>query len=594
MNRTSRNIASLVVLALVVSACGGPGASAVPPGGQAQSVRHASLHVSIKIPKKHPRRRGAPKFVSPATQSMSIHVTGPTNVSEAVGLTISSGNCTSTLASTECALTIPGLAIGTGYSASISTYDGPVSSGNVSGNLLSSGQNVAFAIVAGTNNAIQLTLQGVPVTTIVTPADSLSAPNGTAFHMYGLGKHRFIVESLDADNNPIVGPGMPSYTFGTVSGLGVTVTATSAGSNVFSISPPGALTAGTGTFTITPNFDGQPVDGCAQTGANCSAVTVKVSMYQMIAIASGSNVSLYGDDATPPTLLTTLSGFNAPSYVTTDSSGDLFVANQGSAGGGSGNGGVDVFAPPYTGTPSTLSGTGVFPTNFAFDSSQNLYLIENSDILVYAPPYTGPPTTTLLAPSSGGGRQLAIDASGNVYAAWFSDQVIGVYNAPITGGAPSWTVSNNVSEPTALALHNSTLYVSNDVTNNVTTYALPITSNSTTASFISGAGPAALLSLAVDPSGNIFTTGCGTGCAGPGLLSEFSAPYTTTPTATTTNGVNSFPWTVSLDAAGNIFAGTCAVDCVADSATTEYAPPFTNDATGTALSGATGQVSILP
>jgi hypothetical protein len=157
MNALNR-IAALALL-IGLAACSTAATPAVPPetGNGALSnparERHGKLVLRFKVPKKHHGirvvRNGRPRYVSPSTQSLSLSITGPTNVSEAVGLTVDSGNCTSTLTSTFCTLTIPGLAVGTGYQISVATYDGPIVGNAPSGNVLSKNQNVGFAIVAG-------------------------------------------------------------------------------------------------------------------------------------------------------------------------------------------------------------------------------------------------------------------------------------------------------------------------------------------------------------------------------------------------------------------------------------------------------------
>jgi hypothetical protein len=601
MSIASLRTVPAVAIALALAACGGGNGSLPVSPGSSTPAQHghrhnATLHITIKIPKKHKHRGHAarPKFVSPATQSMAIDITGPTNVSEAVALTVASGNCSSTLASTQCTLTIPGLEPGSGYMASVSTYDGPVVSNSGSGNLLSTAQNVAFTITAGSSNTINLSLDGVPATTVVTAIDPSFSPNtaGT-FSLVGLGAHRFLVESLDADNNPIVGPGMPSYTFGTPSGLGITVGPSAAGSNIFTISPPATYATGTGSFSITPTFTGQQTDGCAQSGANCNPVTVTAGMTQMLAISTIQNetVSLYADNTTPPTLVATISGLNSPDGTAMDAKGDLFVANAGAAfSGGSGNGSVQEFAPPYSGAPVALSGTGLFPFTLTFDSNNNLFVQEYQDALEYGPPYNAAPSASLAGVSSG--EDVTVDASNNVYIAGLSGGV-SVYDAPVSGFStqPTYTVTNGVNGATVVAVNGSTLFVANDFGKTITTYSLPITSFSSNPVFTSEQlSSQALLSMAVDPSGNIFAGACGTGCESAGTVYEFSPPYTTTPTASTTSGVGANPYGLSLDAAGNLFLANCGDSC-GTSRALEYAAPFGNGITAQTLPGLGGVFS---
>ena len=60
-----------------------------------------------------------------------------------------------------------------------------------------------------------------------------------------------------------------------------------------------------------------------------------------------------------------LKGFTNPSGLATDGSGNLYVANEGAAN-------ILVYAPPYTGAPTTLNDSGQFPADVAVDSHGNV------------------------------------------------------------------------------------------------------------------------------------------------------------------------------------------------------------------------------
>jgi hypothetical protein len=363
-----------------------------------------------------------PQYLSDATQSITIDISGPTNYTATANLTVNSSGCTSTLASTICTLSVPGLLPGD-YTATLTTYDQTGGTGNV----LSSAQAVAFTITAGQSNNIDISLSGAPVSTLVVPVGVFTESNGTGgYDLIGLGAHRFVVETLDADNNIIAGPGAPTFTVGSTSGsLGVTVVAPKTTSpNEFSVTPPSSYSASTASFTVTPTFAGQQTNGCTLTGASCTGASVNVDMKQMLAVANNGtvpgNVSLYVLGATSP-FTTLTSGINNPTHLAADAAGDLFVANWDGVAASN----VLEFAVGGTALTNTISAAGGYPEGIAVDAlHQDLGIITcgtscsgtNADALeIVAPPYNGTPaavTTPISDPNS-----IAADASGDFYVA---------------------------------------------------------------------------------------------------------------------------------------------------------------------------------
>jgi hypothetical protein len=140
----------------------------------------------------------------------------------------------------------------------------------------------------------------------------------------------FIVNALDADGNTIVGVGAPTLAVAMTSGSGWTIA-----------NPTTTLP---NTFTITP-----------ATTQNSSAAL------QITASFSDSTCSLAGAVCTAT--------FNVKNDLPT-----LFVAAC-NATNGCGNGdAVLVYAPPYTGTPTTITSSIDAPAQLALDGSQNLYV----------------------------------------------------------------------------------------------------------------------------------------------------------------------------------------------------------------------------
>lgn len=244
---------------------------------------------------------------------MTLAISGPTNVNQTVALTPTSAGCSSTLVSTQCTLQVA-LSPGS-YTATLSTYDGyNAGTQTATGNVLSTGQNIAFTIHAGQANTIAIALSGIPKQLVITPLTLLSTANGSAYDLVGAGAHPFLVEALDADGNIIAGSGAPTFTIGAPSGtVAAAATAPTASSpNKFVLTPPTTFASGTATFPISATYSGQPTDGCAPPGAVCS-VNLTVDMVQALVVAncgtcnSGpgpDTVTIYADGGT--TLLQTI------------------------------------------------------------------------------------------------------------------------------------------------------------------------------------------------------------------------------------------------------------------------------------------------
>jgi streptogramin lyase len=259
-----KKAASLIVsLAFGLAACSGassgsgplPAAGTVGPSGSAAPHhRKGRLVLQIHIPKrKHHRRvrvtgaRG-PHYISPATQSMTIALTGPTDLNESVGLTPNSQGCSSSLAGTLCTLTIGGLAPGA-YTGSISTFDGPLVGGSASGAPLSANQNVGFSIVAGQSNSIGVVMGGIPNSVLL--LSDASVLSGNTAGGYSLSRctsaaQHVTVVGVDADGNYIVGAGAPTPTLTSDDTLHLTVaTPAPSAPNRFTLMPPDPQTSST-------------------------------------------------------------------------------------------------------------------------------------------------------------------------------------------------------------------------------------------------------------------------------------------------------------------------------------------------------------
>jgi DNA-binding beta-propeller fold protein YncE len=512
-----------VCLALLEGCSGGAHSSAIPPtpGGAANGTGTALFKIdapqssttsSTQATSSKSTRSGVkPQYLSPATQAIVVGITGGPSgtysLTQTAGLTTTSSNCTSTLASTVCTLSISGLApcnasgpgSGNCYTASLTTYDSYNSSTNVaSGNILSTAQAVMFAIVAGETNTIDLSLSGVPASTIVIPAGSFTVENSSGgYDLMGQGAQPFVVESLDADSNIIIGPGAPTYMLATASNsLGATIVGpTTTSPNSFGVTPPTTYSSSTASLTLTPSFTGQATNGCAQSGANCNAVTVAVDMVPLIYVAnySGpSTVTYYNASGTEEGGFS--NGIDGAHGIAYDpANGYLYVANDfnstvtyyntsGTEEGSYSDGFYAVYGITYDAANGYLyvdnynntvmyysaSGTeegsfagGFEPWGIAYDAANGyLYVVDsgNNTVTYYNASGTeeGSFSSDLDSPIG-----IADDpANGYLYVTNYSNSTVTYYNA---NGTEEGNFSNGIDNPYAIAYDpaNGYLYVAN-------------------------------------------------------------------------------------------------------------------------------------
>ncbi len=530
-------------VAILLTGCGGGATHSVLPSQPVHSANAQQVTFKIDVPKTMSTTKKSPLYVSPATTQMAIDVqTGcPASCVSYTGypvtqaLTTTSGGCTSTLANTQCQLTLALPA--NSYTATLTTED-------ASGTALSTAQSIAFTVVAGTANNIPIVLSGIPAA-IVTAAVSATS-------------QAVIVNALDADNNIIVGSGAPRFTVSNTSGIALTLTQpTTTSPNVFTAVP---AAAGTATLNVTASYSGV-TDACAQSGAVCSATFTLTSAPPPLFVANnnGTTVTEYTSPYTgTPTTIS--NGIDGAVALTFDSVGNLFVLNQG------GNGSVTEYASPYTGTPiATISNGTSIPGASMLDPSGNLFVAysQPASVLEYAPPYTDAPTTTI---TNGLNEPIALvrDPSGNLFVADPNIDTVWEF-APPYSGTPT-AITNTVSGPLAVALDSAgDLFVANDgrgLSNGaVTIYSSPYTDAPTTTITNGVYTPQAMV---FDPSGNLFVANYGNN-----TVTEYAPPYTGAPTATISTGIID-PSALVLDASGNLFVANPDNNTV-----TEYAPPYT-------------------
>lgn len=540
MHRVRRGFAAV---ALILSGCAGSGshASLLPATNvpaPASAAGKGSAKFVINIPQKTAQSVRTPKFVSPATQSMTISVTQGAHTvvaPQTINLTPSSPGCAAGLAGTQCTQ-IFNLGAGT-YVANVTAYD----SQNGAGNQLSTAQGVAFTVAENTSNVVPLTLSGVPAQVVPTY----------------LGSGQFSVVAQDADGNFIVGPGAPTYTVAKSSGSDlVTITQpTASAPNAFSLRNS-ATAPGTETMTVTAGFTAGTTNGCTTQSACTATFTVRVDPMLFVPASGGDSLYGYAIPFTSaneaPTV--TISGLNGPYAVTTDANGNLYVTNETN---------IWVFAPPYTGTAAAM----VAVSGAATLATGNGYLVASSgtipgNVSLYKLPLTsGAAPTATLTTGIDGPESVAFDISGNLYVANYSGNNVAKYTYSSSGYAttPSLTISTNVSPAGVMFDASGNLWVTSSGggasgnTGEVQEFtgagfgSNPVTiSSGIDYPFYSGGS-------FFDASGNLWVlNGSGT----PELL-EFTKPFSNSESATlTVNTGSGYPAAAFLDGAGNLYAAT--------------------------------------
>ena len=569
MLRFSAACSSVTLLALALAGCGGGGgahSAIVPPTGGGQSATSPPAKTGVTFTIVVPKESGStlthrPAYVSPATQSMTLDVTGtsgtanPTGFPMTVGLTTASSDCTSSLAGTTC--TVP-LVLSPGkYAAAVSTFDGA----NGAGNELSTNQDVAFTVTADTNNVVPMTLSGIP----------------TQIDPTYLGSGKFMVVALDADNNYIVGAGAPTFTVAKSGGSSVvTITQpTTSAPNAFSIAE--TSTTGSETLTITAGYPSGETSGCTQTGAVCtSSFTASSNQYLFALNYYASDVLGF---SLPFTSSSQTPAFTFGDYepyangIALDSNGNLFFS------------GPYYYSEPvyevaagYTGAPTALFTGYVY--GLAFDSNNDLFVSnpEEDEVAEYAAPYTGTAIKTFSIDDS---ESMALDSSNDLFVG--NDGYSYVTEYPYASGSYGSAVEITTgSEPAQLWFDASgDLWVASYSGGEIQEFKPPFSSSSLPALTITGYTPADYCPGAFDSSGDLFVASYATS----GEIYEYKASTIsanqggTISSADVTFSAGEYPCVAGLDGAGNLYVTTSDGFGNTDGAIGEFSPPFSNSST---------------
>jgi hypothetical protein len=426
---------------------------------------------------------------------------------------------------------------------------------------------IAFTVTPGSNNVLNLTLGGVPSQIVVVPASFTSATNVQGgIDLFGSGKHPFVVEQLDANQNIMVGSGGATFALNQAGGsLPLTVAQAPAGPNIFYVTAAAAPGSSAAILRATVSYY-NAANPCSQSGAVCSG-TAKVDVRQILAVANSSanSVTLYVNGQVTP-LASIANGIAAPQALVFDAAGDLFVANQ--------SGTVTVYAPPYAQPPVTISNGVNHPQSLAVDARGDLFVANgngSNTVTVYSPPYGGAPTVTISA-NVNDPVSLALDPNANLFVVNAAASTVTEYAPPY--GIASTTLSRGLNTPSSLVLDaRGNLFVANlnSTPNSVVEYAPPFSSTSLpVATITNGVNEQGSISVI---SANLFVPN-----QGANTVTEYSPPFTGAPT--TIVGGQSQPVALAIDALGNLYVANYGNNTI-----TEYAAPYAPGSWTTISSG---------
>lgn len=336
-----------LAFALVASlaGCGGSAGSVTPNGHAAGAAARTRAQLVLKIPR--PATGAAPlsasrrpAYLSPATASVTVTVylqgsgTPLAGYPQTANLTPTSAGCSSTLATTECMLALSVGAAGS-YSLTLVTYDQTGGAGNAL-----SQATVPFTIVEGQNNTISVTLGGVAVSVMMVPSGI--ALSGSAALGYTLAPNHAATMSvfgLDADGNPIVGPGQGTISVSSSGGSGsLAITEpTTTSPNQVRLKSTSAVTGVTLTATLTPaSTTGLGAVTATATITSPAPDTLYIPNYTVTGGGYGS-IGVFDEEGNTIGTTGTFPGVDNPNSIAYDTAnGWLYVSNVGgsSAGGG--------------------------------------------------------------------------------------------------------------------------------------------------------------------------------------------------------------------------------------------------------------------
>jgi len=254
-----------LVAAAFLAGCAGSSPS-LPVGPIAHAVVPAATPnttFSVRIPARPSATAGArrPSYISYSTKSLQINL-DPGTASErdqSFDLTTQSGNCVASgvLGVLTCTFA---LSISLGHhTANMIAYDltGGTAGG---GKALSATYGFPLTIVAGTANNPSFTLGGITSSFAIVPLDTTAVKGDgitTPFSFTSASATQFLVEALDADKNPIIGPASPTLTATSTNTAALSVTQNTSNPYQFQIQPTAASASSIAVTFSAPDMTGQ-------------------------------------------------------------------------------------------------------------------------------------------------------------------------------------------------------------------------------------------------------------------------------------------------------------------------------------------------
>ncbi len=495
--------ARAVAAAAVLAAAGCGGSHVAPP--QVRTAGNGTLTLNVRVPVRGASAQGtrSAKYVSSATQSISVaDASGPTSAFD-VGPT--APGCTAANGTVDCAFT---LILPLQYQTlTVSAYDGAVVNGASQGKVLSTITS-SVLISEAQANAFNVVLGGVVA--------DVSLSVGTLTY-WDRSTTNVTVVAKDPDGYTIVGP----YS------TPIAVSCSACTGALLDPYAPAQLTDSSQTPDVISTF-GEILSGSVTATVSGSAVTKSVPLTGVIQsgtfllgtayLSSGKwfgavNVSTPIERLKQP-MVVELQGFsNGTSEiegVAFAPNGNVYVANAGSMS-------VTVHAP---GTQNMDGPTSTFalpagsaaPTAIAADASR-IYVLTAGSIEILSA--NGALLSTIAGSDTqlSGASSIALDAS-SIYVANRTGNSVAVFPLSASGDAVPVQIAGattGLSGPRGITIDGTTIYVANTGAANVLAFPVTASGNATPSRTLGGsaAGMVTPYALGFDVSGNLFVADAG-------------------------------------------------------------------------------------
>jgi hypothetical protein len=505
-------LAALVSLALAAGCAGGGGTAHPVVPARAASAGNATIALSLLIPRAPSARARSVRYLSVATKSVVVTVTG--GATQGFDVAPTSPNCTAGTNGTICTMSVIAPIINAFTTLSVTAYDQPrAANGTGQGNVLSDG-SINIIVVEGSDNKVQLVLGG----NVATLALNIPDPHP----LYWVGRR------IDGD---VVAKDAAGYTI--VGSYDAKIVLTS------SSFPPGFI----GGYPISSSYDrlnslsfeGTPsppitVTVTAANGATDSKVLTPVVQSGTVAVTA-PNINIYVDVPYNRTLqfnvinTTTMYGlFATPRASAFDGAGNLYMTDNGPKSSSSPSGpAVWVFPAGYcyscTGAPKpVILGAAAFgndaPLVLATDSANTiLYVGTANAIYGFALPLTASstPVTTIAGTATGLANVTGLAAGANELGVSMSNGTVATFAKSANGNASPQRViagsATTLQSPQGLAFDaTGNLWVTDAAANDVASFTPGANGNAPPMTSLAGSSTAlnAPQGVAFDHTGAMY------------------------------------------------------------------------------------------